>query len=198
MAAKEEELSPGIGEGTLKEKKLEGDELRGGYSKFLCVTTGTMMFPYMLQRCWELDTWQATFLSWWCALTYAVSLLYWHDAKAGWRLDLDNFFAKLSFCVVSYLAAVYGQDFNSAAFGWPIAAFIVQLYLMSLHRFNNGKSTWIIPHGCMHICVGTNMGVCMWTMHRHLVSDAQMAVCSLGPVDELFTAVGALFRALGL
>jgi hypothetical protein len=194
---KQEHLS--LGKGEKKELKLSNDELRAGIlPKFLCLTTGTMMLPFTLQRCWRIDTWQANFLSWWCALTYAVSILYWHDAREGWRLNLDNIFAKLSFCVVAYFAVVYGQDFNSAVFGWPVCVCIVLLYGSSVRHFNDRSRLWIIPHGLMHLCVGFNMGICMWTLHRHMVNDAQMDVCGLGVLDNLFVATGNLFKEFGL
>ena len=71
------------------------DDMRAGVlPRCLCLTSSTMLLPWWLQRACGLATWQASFMSGWCALTWAVSLLYWHRPRAGWRLDLDNAFAK--------------------------------------------------------------------------------------------------------
>jgi len=165
-------------------------------TKLLCLTSATMLFPLTLQNCWGLTTWQSTFMSWWCVVTWGVSVLYWHDARPGWRLDLDNFFAKFSFCVVVYFGATYGSDMGSSIFGWLVGVAIVVLYLQSCHLFSAKNSNWIFPHGLMHICVGSNMAVCVWTGHRNIVSPEAMGVCGLQPIDHFFHALAHMANAV--
>ena len=165
-------------------------------TKLMCMTSATMLLPLTLQNCWGLTSWQSTFMSWWCVVTWCVSVLYWHDARPSWRLDLDNFFAKFSFCVVVYFGAMYGSDMGSSIFGWLVGVVIVILDLQSCHLFAAKNSNWIFPHGLMHICVGSNMAVCVWTGHRHLVSPEAMAVCGLQPLDSFFHVLGHLSKTV--
>lgn len=140
----------------------------------------------------------ANLLDVWCFITWFISILYWHDATSGWRLCLDSIFAKFSFCVVACFGAVYGRDSVSAALGWTIGGGIVCLYLTSCRLFEAKNKNWIYFHGIMHICVGSNMAICVWTMHRHLVTTNDIDRCSLGAIDIVFHYYGNMCKSLYL
>jgi len=135
-------------------------------TRFLCVSSCTFLLPLLLQTCWSLKSWKATFMSFWCALTFAVSVLFWYNAKPGWRHELDAVFAKISFWVISFFAYFYGTDIVSGRVGWCSAYCVVLLYLYSCRIFSQRNSNWVFVHATMHLFVGTSMLLCTWTMER--------------------------------
>jgi len=169
-------------------------------TKYLCVTSATFLLPVFLQQCWSLTSWQATFMSAWCGLTYAVSFLFWHNARPGWRHELDTVFAKISFWVIAFFALVYGTDLTSGRVGWTCAVFVVLLYVYSCRLFFQRSLHWIYLHGAMHFFVGLSMTLCVWTMERNSLSQQQLddvllhSTCfPLASVDQALIAIGDFF-----
>lgn len=169
-------------------------------TKWLCITSASMLLPLALQHCWKLESWQSHFMSYWCTLTWGASVLYWHDAATGepsWRLDVDRFFSRLSFLVVVVFAALFGRDEGSAMFGWLVGFAIVMLYIASCRMFESDNPNWIFLHGLMHVCVGGAMALCVWTGNRELITRQMMDTCGLHPLDAFFSTLGSRVVASG-
>jgi len=85
------------------------------------------------------------------AVTSAVSVIYWHDPKLGWRRNLDLVFAKISFCIY-FGCGLYNIPKNENMLYFS-AVMILICYGISNYFWIQKIRYWVYVHMIFHMFV---------------------------------------------